>query len=323
MKLLITGASGFIGSHFIRHGLSQKPREHQIRALIRNTDQRNLRRLNFPEVHKGERDGYYQPIYGDLLGDISGICEGIDWVVHFAAKTFVDRAIKDPEPFVMSNTVGSLRMLTEARKDQVKKFVMISTDEVLGSILVGAHNETAPHNPTNHYSASKGAAEDLAISFAHSHGLNTVITRCENCYGRWQHPQKVFPVFTKRAMRDLPLPVYGDGLHVRQWLHVSDHVSAILHLLQADTSPGSIYHVAGQQELTNLELAHRILKALGKPLSLIEHIDDRNIRPGHDRRYALDCAKINNLGWRAQMPLEDGIDDAVNWYAGNPAWTEN
>lgn len=312
MKILVTGATGFIGSVFIRKLI--RDTDYQITAFARNTNQKNLNRVDF----LGNR---VQLVYGDLLGDISGLCEGIDFVVNFAAKTFVDHSIRDVSPFVETNTIGTMRLLEEAKRCAVKRFIQISTDEVYGSIKEGAYTEDAPLNPTNPYSAAKAGADCLAIAYAHTFGLHTIITRTENNYGEMQHPQKVIPTFIKKVLDNELLPVYGDGSHVRQWLYVEDHCEAVLALLQAENvNPGEVFHVAGNQELSNLELARMILSILSKP-EMIKFIDDKGIRPGHDWRYALDCSKIKErIGWQAKTNLIDGISKTVKWYYDNQWW---
>lgn len=313
MKIFVTGATGFIGSTFIKKLLLES--DHQIIAFGRNTAEPNKSRLK--GISKNCRI-----IWGDLLGDISGLLEGVDWVVNFAAKTYVDHSIKDVVPFVETNILGAMRLLEEAKRYKVKKFLQVSTDEVYGSIQEGSYVETSPLNPTNPYSDSKAGADCLAISYAHTFGLHTIITRTENNYGEMQHPQKVLPVFIKCALEDIPLPVYGDGSHIRQWLYVEDHCEAILQLLESDkTMPGEIFHVAGRQELSNLELAKIVLGFLCKRLDLIKFIDDKEIRPGHDWRYALNCDKIKErIGWQAQTNLLHGLEKTIKWYFDNQWW---
>lgn len=340
-KILVTGATGFIGSAFARR-LGNNP-EHHLVLFYRSTAEKNHERLykfcHLLDAEKNEAieksgtlpDVKCDLVQGDLLGDISGLCEGVDIVVNFAARTFVDHSIRDPLPFINSNVIGTARLLEDARRHNVKRFYQISTDEVYGSILQGAYTEESPVNPTNPYSATKLGADALAISYAHTFGLHTTVTRTENNYGPLQHPQKVFPAFIKKALNGEKLPIYGDGKHVRQWLWVDDHVDAILHLIGKDYSAGQVFHVAGNQELENLELARKILLAIDS-LHIpsddeyksfedrIEFIADHNIRPGHDRRYALDCTKLRNMGWEPKMNLDAGIQRAVQWYVENKDW---
>ena len=323
-KYLVTGSTGFIGSAFIRHLANRHKadlEDWQIRALYRNSSQTNLQRLTSDGlVCNAISRGWIKLVNHDLTGDISGVCEDIDVVVNFAAKTFVDHSIKDPEPFIQSNIVGTSHLLEDARRYKVTRFIQVSTDEVYGQILTGAYTEDAPINPRNPYAASKAAADAMAISYAHTFGMHTTITRTENNYGPFQHPQKAFPTFVRKAIANESLPIYGDGQHVRQWLYVDDHVRGILHLLNRDYPAGEVFHVAGRQELTNIDLAKKILDAMGKPHSLIQFIDDHNIRPGHDRRYALNCDKLVATGWQPLTSLDEGIQKSVSWYVNNQWW---
>jgi len=323
-KILVTGGSGFIGSAFVRHVLSSPEWEDTtIRCLVRNSNQRNMQRLyGFQHVKDAECKGRLQIVNGDLLGDLSDTCEHVDWVVHFAAKTFVDHSIRDALPFVEANVMGTYRLLEDARRNKVKRYIQISTDEVYGAILKGAYTEDSRLNPTNPYAASKAGADALAIAYANTYKLHTTITRTENNYGIMQHHQKALPVFVKAACKDQHLPVYGDGLHSRQWLWVDDHVEGILHLLKSEIAPGDVYHIAGSQELTNLELAKKILKHCGKPEDRIRYVPDHDIRPGHDRRYALVCEKLRKLGWKPKVGLDEGLQKAIHWYSTNQWWSE-
>lgn len=235
-------------------------------------------------------------------------------------NTFVDYSIKDPMPFIQSNVVGTYRMLEEARRCKtLKRYLQVSTDEVYGAILDGKYKEDARANPTNPYSASKMGGDALVMAYHHTYNMDTIITRTENNYGPYQGREKVFPVFIRKALNDEPLPVYGDGHHRRQWLYVEDHCSAIVHLLEHGES-GEVYHVAGEQELENIELAKSILKLVGKPEDLITFVPDWDIRPGHDRRYALDCEKIKVTGWQAKWSIAKGFKKAVDWYCNNTWW---
>lgn len=320
MNVLVTGARGFIGSQ-LANVLADTDIFNSVTAFIRDTNSWSEARLNGPE-------GKMRVVRGDLNGDISGLCEGIDVVYNLAAKTFVDHSIRDPGPFIESNVLGTANLLEEARRQGVKAFFQISTDEVYGQILEGAHDENAPLCPRNPYAASKAGADALVISYAHTFGMWTCVTRTENNYGPFQHVQKVMPNFINKALKGEKLPVYGDGQHVRQWLHVDDHVKALVMLylkgyLGKRVESGEVFHVAGRQELTNLELAQILLEKLEKPTDRIEFIDDHNIRPGHDRRYALSCDKIKQaIGWVPEISLDLGISDTVKWYKDNPWWYE-
>ncbi len=309
--IFVTGITGFIGSHFGRLALGSG---HSVVGFARHSDTRNLQRIgDYVE------DGHFRLVYGDLTGDISGLLEGADAVVHFAARTFVDHSILDPEPFIQSNIVGTYKLLEQARRYKPRLFVQVSTDEVYGAILEGAYKEDARLNPTNPYSSTKAAADMLCNSYWNTYKLPIIITRTENNYGPWQHPQKALPVFVRKALAREKLPVYGDGKHRRMWLHVEDHCRAILHLLEHGKA-GEVYHVAGEEELENIELARRILALLGKPETQIELVPDYNIRPGHDRRYALNVEKLRSTGWQPQYTLAQGLKETVEWYKAHPEW---
>jgi dTDP-glucose 4,6-dehydratase len=217
-----------------------------------------------------------------------------------------------------------MKLLEDARRNKVKRFLQVSTDEVYGAILEGAYSENSPVNPTNPYSASKLGADALAICYAHTYGLHTTVTRTENNYGPYQHPQKALPTFVRKVLNEEQIPVYGDGKHSRQWLYVDDHVDGILMLLHRDVNPGEVFHIAGSQELTNIELAEAILTHLrpnGFELdNWIKFIDDHNIRPGHDRRYALKCDKMKSLGWEPKVSLFEGLRKTIDWYSKNQWW---
>lgn len=310
-RILITGVLGFIGSHCARICLK---RGHSVVGLNRDRNQQSKMRIR--DFEHNER---FSLVYTDLNDDISGILEDIDIVINFAAKTFVDHSIKDPAPFIKSNLLGTYNLLEQARKYKIKKFIQISTDEVYGSIAKGYFREDDPLNPTNPYSAAKAGAEMFVISYVHSYGLPAIIVRSENNYGAFQDKQKAMPTFIRKALANKKLPVYGDGRHRRMWIRVEDNCDAILFLMEKGEA-GQIYNIGGKQEKENIEVAKTILKILGKPENLIEFIPDYDIRPGHDRRYAMDISKLFALGWHPQYTFETGIEEVVNWYRNNEWW---
>lgn len=314
-KFLVTGVLGFIGSYFAKHVIRSYP-DVSVVGVARNTSQKNLARIE--DVIDNPRFRLY---YADFArDDLSEVFEDVDYVFHFGAKTFVDHSIRKPNPFIQSNVVGTFKILEEARRSKrLKMHFQVSTDEVYGSILSGAYKEDAPLNPTNPYAATKAAADMLALSYYNTYKLPVIITRTENNYGPFQHPQKAIPTFVRKALANEPLPVYGDGKHSRMWLHVEDHCTALLHLMEHGRA-GEIYHVAGHQELQNLELARRVLQILGKPEDLITFIPDFDIRPGHDRRYALNIDKLAATGWKPKYSLDESLRQTVNWYKHNTWW---
>lgn len=315
-RVLVTGVNGFIGAYFTRWLLDHNPLV-EITGLNRKSSERNELRLG-----DARRDPRFRMIYGDIAdpSTTSGLCENVDVVVNFAAKTFVDHSIKDDETFYRSNVVGARNLMLDAERYDVARFVQVSTDEVYGQILEGRHTEESTLHPRNPYAATKAAADCLAIAKFHTVELPVIITRTENNFGPWQDPQKAMPKFVRCALAGDPLPVYGDGLHVRCWLHVEEHCRAIWHLVGHGTS-GEVYNVAGEQELTNLALARRVCDLTGASRSLITHIEDRDVRPGHDRRYALDVTKLRRTGWKPSgVPLDDALELTIDWYARNLWW---
>jgi len=306
MKILVTGVYGFIGSTLAKMLANQ----HIVVGFGRNTSHRNKERL---------KDVNIQIIEGDLSGDITELCEGIDVVIHTAAKTYVDHSIKTVKPFLDSNIIGTYNLLESARLNKVKRYIQVSTDEVYGAILEGSHTEEDPLSPSNPYAATKAAGDCLVQAYVKTYGLNAVITRTENNCGPFQHPQKAIPVFVKKALLGENIPIYGDGKHRRMWIHVKDHCSALIYLIDHGVA-GNIYNVAGSQELENIELARYVLNRLGKPENLIELIPDYDIRPGHDRRYAIDSTKLRKLGWSQEYNLSEALDNTIDWYINNPSW---
>ena len=312
--VLITGGCGFIGSNFVRHMLQTHPRLHVIN-LDKLTYAGNL--ANLRDVADDPR---YRFVHGDI-GDaalVDGLCEGVDAIVNVAAETHVDRSIMDATPFVEANVRGTQVLLEAARRHHVGRFVQVSTDEVYGDLgPTGAFVETMPLVPNNPYSATKAAADLLVLAFVHTHGLDAVITRCSNNYGPHQFPEKFIPLFVSNAISDQPLPLYGDGQNIRDWLYVVDHCRAIDWVLGKGQS-GQVYNIGGRCEKTNIDVTREILRQLGKPESLIRFVKDR---PGHDRRYAMDATKIETeLGWRPQVTFEQGLDDTIRWYRDHADW---
>jgi len=313
----VTGGAGFIGSNFVHYML----REHRDVEIVNvdlltyagNPD--NLRavagdvRHRFVRADVADREAM-EPLFA----------EGIDAVVHFAAESHVDRSIADPAVFVRTNVLGTQTLLDLALKYKVSRFLQISTDEVYGSLgETGRFTERSPLAPNSPYSASKAGADLLVRAYHETYGLDVVITRCSNNYGPYQFPEKLIPLMIMNALQDRPLPVYGDGLHVRDWLHVEDHCRAVDLVLRKGTA-GEVYNVGGNNERTNLEVVRTILRELGKPETLIAYVPDR---PGHDRRYAIDASKIRNeLGWTPQYEFAAGIRDTIRWYVVNREWLD-
>jgi dTDP-glucose 4,6-dehydratase len=315
--LLVTGGCGFIGSNFVRHLLTSRPDV----ALI------NLDSLTYAGNPANLADLAGHPRYRFVKGDIADrdlvrqvIGEGVGGVIHFAAESHVDRSIHDATPFVRTNVLGTQVLLDASREFGVERFIHVSTDEVYGSLgPEGFFTETSPLTPNSPYAASKAAADLLVLSYAHTHGVPAIVTRCSNNYGPYQFPEKLIPLFIRNLLADRPVPVYGDGGQVRDWLHVHDHCVAV-ELVWRYGRVGEVYNIGGRCEKTNLELTHLLLDLLGKPRTLIQHVKDR---PGHDRRYAIDPAKIESeLGWRPAVRFERGLRETIAWYRANTAWLE-
>ena len=320
MRLLVTGGCGFIGSNFIRHVL-----EHYGTAMISNVDALtyagNLANLAGVAEQYGERYEFYK---ADIANrdQIDALMTKHQFfaVINFAAESHVDRSIDAPDNFIHANIVGTATMLDCARRHGIRRFVQISTDEVYGSLgPEGKFSEVSPLQPSSPYSASKAGADLLALAHHHTFGQEVVITRCSNNYGPYQFPEKLIPLMIVNALRDKPLPVYGDGLNVRDWIHVEDHCAAIVAVL-LEGKAGEVYNVGSDGEMRNIDVVKMILEALGKPESLIQYVPDRL---GHDRRYAIDSGKMHTqLGWKARHRHEEGIRETVQWYLANRAWWE-
>jgi dTDP-glucose 4,6-dehydratase len=314
MKVLVTGGAGFIGSNFIRHLLSSRP-DVEIINFDKLTYAGNLENLS--DVENNSR---YRFVRGDVAvrAELEPVfSEKIRGIVHFAAESHVDRSLYSPLVFVETNVFGTGNLLDLALQHKVERFVHISTDEVYGSTVSGKFSESSSPNPTSPYSASKASSDLLALAYFKSFGLPVVVDRCTNNFGPYQFPEKLIPLFVTNAMENKPLPVYGDGLYIRDWLFVGDHCRAIEKML-FEGKPGEIYNVGGSNELTNLDITRRILSRLKKPERLITHVADR---PGHDRRYALDASKLQReLGWKVEQPLEQALDFTIDWYVSNRSW---
>lgn len=318
MNVLVTGGCGFIGSNLVKLLRRTRP-EWTVVNLDKLTYAANLETLK-----ELENDPQHVFVKGDIgnreLLDLLIRRHQIDAVMHLAAETHVDRSILGPELFVQTNVLGTQVLLEASLEAGVKKFVMISTDEVYGSLgPTGAFTETSPLQPSSPYSASKTSADLIALAYHHTFGLPVVVTRCSNNYGPFQFPEKLIPLMVVNALADKPLPVYGDGGNVRDWLHVDDHCHALLLALEQG-QPGEVYNVGGGSERKNLEIVKGILSLLGKPETLIKFVKDR---PGHDRRYAIDPTKIRTqLGWKSSRTFEQGLAETVRWYVDTPSWWE-
>ncbi len=318
MNLLITGGAGFIGSCYAR--LVRRTRSDDllvnVDALTYAGNLENLRHLEGDPRHVFVRADIRD---GATMLDLMRRHE-IEAVVNFAAESHVDRSIRSAEPFLDTNVLGTLRLLEAARTAGVRRFVQVSTDEVYGSLgPTGAFEETTPITPRSPYSASKAAADHFVMAFHHTHGMDTVITRCSNNYGPYQFPEKLIPIMVLNALDGQTLPIYGDGLHVRDWIHVEDHCEAIDAVLHGGVS-GDVYNVGAENERTNLDVVGSILELCGRPRDLVRHVADR---PGHDRRYAMNSKKIRDaLGWRPRHTFENGLAETVAWYRANGPWAD-
>ncbi len=315
MKLLVTGGAGFIGSHFIRHILSQSDIE-----LVINLDKLTYAGHldNLRDVAKNRR---YRFVRGDIANGplVKRLVRQVDVIVNFAAETHVDRSIQDAAPFLTTNVIGTQVLLEAARQASLHRFIQISTDEVYGSIAKGAAKENAPLYPSSPYSASKAAADHIALSYFTTFGLPVIVTRAANNYGPFQYPEKFLPLFITHALEDQPLPLYGDGRNVREWLHVTDHCEAIARLLERGR-PGQIYNIGTGRGHNNLDVVKILLRRLGKTEKLIQFVKDR---PGHDRRYAMSVAKIKKeVGWAPRINFGSGFPELIGWYEEHRHWWE-
>jgi dTDP-glucose 4,6-dehydratase len=314
VKLFVTGAAGFIGSNYVRHVLATTDDEVTVFDLLTYAGNlENLRDL--------EHDPRFRFVQGDIC-DRAAVTEamaGHEAVVHFAAESHVDRSIIDPDAFVRTNCDGTNVVCDVARRHEVAKMVHVSTDEVYGSIDVGSFSETDGLNPRSPYSASKAGSDLIALSYGTTYGLPVVVTRSSNQFGPYQFPEKVIPLFTTNLLDGRKVPLYGDGLNVRDWLYVGDNVRGVDLVLRAGV-PGEIYNIGAHNELPNVELTMRLLALCGRDESFIEPVADR---PGHDRRYSITTDKVAALGWRTETDLDDALERTVAWYRDNRPWWES
>jgi dTDP-glucose 4,6-dehydratase len=314
MKLLVTGGCGFIGSNFIRWLLQTRP-DTSVTNLDALTYAGNLE--NLADLEKHDRYRFVKGGIGDAAL-VAELVKGIDGVINFAAESHVDRALHGPLTFVETNVMGTAVLLEAARKQKVRRFLQISTDEVYGSLPPeGFFTETTPLSPSSAYSASKAGADLLVQAYQRTFGTDVVVTRSSNNYGPYQHPEKFIPLFVSNALEGKACPLYGDGMNIRDWLHVNDNARGIWAAFEKGRS-GEVYNIGGGNERPNLEVAKRILELCGRDGNLIQFVKDR---PGHDKRYALDSRKVREeLGWQPQVKFEDGLRETVAWYRANAEW---
>jgi len=313
--IVVTGGAGFIGSNFVRLVLAQRP-DVCVVTLDLLTYAGNLENL---EGVPADRHTFVRGDITDPQAVREAVPEEADALVNFAAETHVDRSILGPVAFARTNVVGTQVLLDVAREKGVGRFLQISTDEVYGALKPedAAFTEAHPLRPSSPYAASKAGADLLVLAAHHTYGQNVVVTRCSNNYGPYQFPEKLVPLMLSNALEDKPLPVYGDGQQVRDWIYTDDHSRAVLAVLDGGRA-GAVYNIGARSERKNLDVVRRLLEAVGKPESLIRFVEDR---PGHDRRYAMDPGRIEaELGWRPQVPFEDGLTRTVQWYREHEGW---
>ena len=319
MRYLVTGGAGFIGSHYVRSLLGGGLAARSVEAVT------VLDKLTYAGVRENldpvAMDARLRFVEADILdaGAVDRLVRDADVLVHFAAESHVDRSIAGAADFVVTNVVGTQTLLDAALRHEIPRFVHVSTDEVYGSIEVGSWPETHPVSPNSPYSASKASSDLLALAYHRTSGLPVVVTRCSNNYGPYQVPEKVIPLFVTNLLDGLPVPLYGDGRNVRDWLHVDDHCRGI-QLVAEGGRPGEVYNIGGGTELSNRELTGLLLSALGADWSSVQHVEDRK---GHDLRYSVDITKISTeLGYTPRMGFTDGLAATVAWYRDNRAWWE-
>jgi len=312
LKILVTGGAGFIGSNFVRHVLAAHP-DDAVVTLDKLTYAGNP--ANLKDV---EADPRHRFVKGDICdaGLVADLMAEVDAVVHFAAETHVDRSNAGADEFLRTNVTGTFTLLEAARTRRLARFIAVGTDEVYGSIARGASREVDPLNPSNPYSASKAAADLLARAYWITHRLPVIVTRSSNNFGPFQYPEKVIPLFVTNAIDDIPVPLYGDGRNVRDWLYVLDNCTA-LDLVLRKGHDGEVYNIGGGHEVENIVLTREILRLTGKPETLIRPVKDR---PGHDRRYSIDSKKVRQLGWTPKHPFGKALEATVAWFREHEAW---
>jgi dTDP-glucose 4,6-dehydratase len=320
MRLLVTGAAGFIGTNFVRQALG--PRRAAIARVV-GVDALTYAG-NYANLEDLASDPCFRFVKADIADDAAMAAlvreERIDALVNFAAESHVDRSIEDAAPFLRTNVHGTLALLEAVRElPGFCAFLHVSTDEVYGTIASGRATESAPLRPSSPYAASKAAADGFVQAYATTHGVPTVITRCSNNYGPYQFPEKLIPLFVTNAFAGEPLPVYGDGMQVRDWIHVEDHCDALWHVLSLAVRDGAVFNVSAHNEVPNREVTAAILRATGRGPELVRHVTDR---PGHDRRYALDASKLRATGWAPRWTFGDGLAATVAWYRDHRGWWE-
>ena len=312
MKILVTGGSGFIGSNFIRHVLTTHPDDRVV----------NLDKLTYAGNPANLADLEHDPRYSFVQGDVcDGMIvrdagRGVDAIVNFAAESHVDRSLMEPDAFLKTDVFGVFTLLEAVRELKIPRLLHISTDEVYGSVERGSSRESDPVRPSNPYSASKAGGDLLALAYWHTHRVPVVITRSSNNFGPYQYPEKVIPLFVTNALDDAPLPLYGDGRNVRDWLYVLDNCTGI-DLVLRKGADGEVYNIGGGHEVENIVLTRQILQLTGKPETLIQPVKDR---PGHDRRYSIDSKKVNQLGWTPRHRFGDALRATVEWYRAHESW---
>jgi dTDP-glucose 4,6-dehydratase len=318
MRVFVTGGAGFIGSHYVRSTLSGAyPALIDAEVTVYDKLTYAGNRANLDPVTDHPRLRFVQ---GDICDPVAldAVLPGHDLVVNFAAETHVDRSIRGAAQFAQTNVVGTQQLLDACLRHRVDRVVHVSTDEVYGTIAIGSWTEESPLEPNSPYSAAKAGADLLARAYARTYGLNVSITRCSNNYGPYQFPEKVIPLFVTNLIDGRKVPLYGDGLNVRDWLHVDDHCRGI-QLVAERGRPGDCYNIGGGRELTNKELTGQLLEACGAGWEMVNYVEDRK---GHDRRYSVDDGKLRALGYRPRVPFEEGLAATVQWYRDNRAWWE-